>query len=100
MIYDIRHVTTYRYDDVVASARCTLRLLPRAQEGQEVLDSGLDVSPPPVETIERIDSFGNRTTSVRIAAPHRELRVAALAARNRPRGLRDLRYSTCDDLSL
>jgi len=47
VIYDIRHVTTYRYDDVVASARCTLRLLPRAQEGQEVLDSGLDVSPPP-----------------------------------------------------
>ena len=28
MIYDIRHVTTYRYDDSVASARCTLRLLP------------------------------------------------------------------------
>ena len=79
MIYDIRHVTTYRYDDSVASARCTLRLLPRAQEGQEVLDSGLDVSPPPVETIERIDAFGNRTTTVRIAAPHRELRVAALA---------------------
>ena len=57
MIYDIRHVTTYRYDDSVASARCTLRLLPRAQEGQEVLDSGLDVSPPPAETIERIDAF-------------------------------------------
>jgi hypothetical protein len=35
VIYDIRHVTTYRYDDSVASARCTLRLLPRAQEGQE-----------------------------------------------------------------
>jgi hypothetical protein len=30
VIYDIRHVTTYRYDDVVASARCTLRLLPGA----------------------------------------------------------------------
>ena len=44
-----------------------------------MLDSGLDVSPPPVETIERIDAFGNRTTTVRIAAPHRELRVAALA---------------------
>ena len=30
MIYDIRHVTTYRYDAPVTSARCTLRLLPSA----------------------------------------------------------------------
>jgi transglutaminase-like putative cysteine protease len=79
VIYDIRHVTTYRYDAPVASARCTLRLLPRTQTGQTVLDSGLDVSPPPVETSERVDFFGNRTTTVRINAAHRELRVAALS---------------------
>ena len=79
MIYDIRHVTTYRYDAPVASARCTLRLLPRSQTGQTVLDSGLDVSPPPAESSERVDFFGNRITTVRITAAHRELRVAALS---------------------
>ena len=79
MIYDIRHVTTYHYDAPVASARCTLRLLPHVQIGQEVLDSGLDVSPPPAETSERLDYFGNRITTVRIASTHQELRVAALS---------------------
>ena len=39
MIYDIRHVTTYRYDAPVSSARCTLRLLPSDDEGQRVFDS-------------------------------------------------------------
>ncbi len=79
MIYDIRHVTTYHYDAPVASARCTLRLLPHVQMGQDVLDSGLDVSPPPAETAERLDYFGNRITTVRIASTHQELRVAALS---------------------
>ena len=79
MIYDIRHVTTYHYDAPVASARCTLRLLPREQGGQRVLDSGLDVSPPPADMSERRDFFGNRITTVRLANPHQELRVAALA---------------------
>jgi transglutaminase-like putative cysteine protease len=79
VIYDIRHVTTYHYDAPVASARCTLRLLPREQGGQCVLDSGLDVSPPPADMSERRDFFGNRITTVRLANPHQELRVAALA---------------------
>ena len=28
MIYEVRHVTTYRYESTVATSRCTLRLLP------------------------------------------------------------------------
>jgi hypothetical protein len=53
MIYDIRHVTTYRYDAPVTSARCTLRLLPSDDEGQRVFDSGLEVSPAPATISER-----------------------------------------------
>ena len=79
MIYDIRHVTTYRYDSHVASARCTVRLLPRAQDGQRVIDSGLEVSPQPAEKLESLDYFSNRIAVLRIAAAHRELRVAAMA---------------------
>lgn len=79
MIYDIRHVTTYRYDAAVAAAACVMRLLPRAEAGQKVIDSGLDIAPAPAETRERADAFGNRVTSVRIDAPHRELRVSALS---------------------
>ena len=79
MIYDIRHVTTYRYDAAVSSAACVMRLLPRAEAGQRVLDSGLDIAPAPAESRESRDAFGNRVTSVRIDAPHRELRVSALS---------------------
>ncbi len=79
MIYDIRHVTTYRYEAAASSAVCALRLLPREEAGQRVLDSGLDIAPAPAETRERRDAFGNRVTHVRIDAPHRELRVSALS---------------------
>ena len=29
MMYEVRHVTTYRYEALVASSRCAVRLLPR-----------------------------------------------------------------------
>ncbi|OYV32572.1 MAG: transglutaminase [Rhodospirillales bacterium 20-64-7] len=79
MIYDIRHVTTYRYDGPVANARCMLRLVPRDGGGQRVLDSGLEIAPQPAEVLRRKDFFGNAVTSVLVGTSHRELRVAALA---------------------
>ena len=79
MIYDLRHVTTYRYESPVSSTRCTLRLTPRNDGGQVVLDSGLEVAPQPVEFTHRKDFFGNDVSSLLIETPHRELRVAALA---------------------
>ena len=79
MIYDIRHVTTYRYDAPVASARCTLRLLPSNDDGQRVFDSGLEVAPNPSAITERTDFFGTRVANVTIASTHRELRITALS---------------------
>ena len=37
MIYDIRHVTTYEYENPVSFAGCTLRLEPRSGDGQELI---------------------------------------------------------------
>ena len=79
MIYDIRHVTTYRYDAPVASARCTLRLLPADDKGQRIFDSGLEVAPQPASIIQRTDFFGTRIAHVTIASNHRELRITALS---------------------
>ncbi len=79
MIYDIRHVTTYRYDAPVAATRCTLRLLPGDEEGQRVFDSGLEVSPSPATRTDRTDFFGTRVINVTLDAPHRELRITALS---------------------
>ena len=60
MIYEVSHVTRYRYEARVAANTCTLRLLPRSIDGQSVMDSRIDVTPPPKEWNERGDIFGNR----------------------------------------
>lgn len=79
MIYDIRHVTTYKYEGTVAASRCTLRLLPGDDEGQRVFDSGLDVAPIPAQMVERANFFGTRVVTVTIETLHRELRITALS---------------------
>ncbi len=79
MIYEVRHVTTYRYESTVATARCAMRLLPRSEIGQTVIDSGLDIAPAPAVRNEHLDFFGNRVVHAQIETPHRDLRVAALA---------------------
>jgi len=77
MIYDIRHVTTYRYDAPVAAARCTLRLVPAAGDGQRLLGYGLEMTPRPASLAERTDFFGTRVATAVIGGAHRELRITA-----------------------
>lgn len=75
MIYDVRHVTTYGYSRPVPFARCILRLLPRADDGQSVRKSELIVAPRPAERSDSLCFFGNRMTTLTIAKPHRDLKV-------------------------
>jgi transglutaminase-like putative cysteine protease len=75
VIYDIRHVTTYRYDSPVSFARCTLRLEPASGAGQQLISHAVDISPRPVERTVRHDFFGTHTETVLIETPHRTLRI-------------------------
>ena len=75
MIYDIRHVTTYEYENPVSFARCTLRLEPRSGGGQELISHNVEIRPRPVERTVRRDFFGALTESVVIQAAHRNLRI-------------------------
>lgn len=77
MIYDIRHVTTYRYASPVTAARCTLRLAPEEGRGQRVLAHSVAVTPAPSSTLERRGFDGGRSAFVTIAEPHVELRIEA-----------------------
>jgi transglutaminase-like putative cysteine protease len=74
-IYDIRHVTTYSYDSPVSFARCSLRLVPRGGDGQEVLSHSVDIKPRPADRTTRLDFFGTQTENVLIETPHRVLRI-------------------------
>ncbi len=75
MIYDIRHVTSYSYENPVGFARCSLRLEPRDGDGQELISHSVDIRPRPVERTVRRDFFGTHTESVLIEVPHRTLRI-------------------------
>jgi transglutaminase-like putative cysteine protease len=75
VIYDIRHVTTYNYESPVSFARCTLRLVPSAGDGQEVLSHSVDIRPRPADHATRRDFFGIETESVLIETAHRSLRI-------------------------
>jgi transglutaminase-like putative cysteine protease len=75
VIYDIRHVTTYAYESPVSFARCSLRLEPRAGDGQQLLSHTVEIRPRPAERTARYDFFGTHTESVLIETPHRSLRI-------------------------
>jgi transglutaminase-like putative cysteine protease len=79
VIYDIRHVTTYSYARPVPFARCVLRVLPRDDPGQRVVVRELSVKPRPVERFDGTCFFGNLSTTLTIAEPHRDLRIEMLA---------------------
>ena len=77
MIYDVTHLTRYRYGAPVAVNTCVLRLLPRSEGGQQVVAASIEVTPRPQFFNERADSFGNRVVHMRIETPHRELRIVS-----------------------
>lgn len=79
MIYEIRHLTSYAYARPVPFARCILRVLPREGDGQHVVVSQLSVTPRAAERQDGICFFGNRTTTLTIAKPHRELRIETIS---------------------
>jgi transglutaminase-like putative cysteine protease len=75
VIYDIRHVTTYAYENPVSYARCTLRLEPLSGHGQQLVTHHVEIRPRPAERTMRRDFFGTLTESVVIEAAHRNLRI-------------------------
>jgi len=79
LIYDVSHLTRYQYDAPVAVNVCVLRLLPRSEDGQRVLEANVEVTPRPLTLAERADAFGNRVLKLRIETPHRELTLLSRA---------------------
>jgi len=77
VIYDIRHVTTYAYENPVSFARCSLRLEPRSGDGQELISHSVDIRPRPSDRTVRRDFFGTHTESIVIEVAHRHLRIVS-----------------------
>jgi transglutaminase-like putative cysteine protease len=75
MIYDVTHLTRYLYHAPVVSNDCALRLRPREDSGQRVVDYRVEAIPAPRALVERRDAFANWVARLRIETPHKELSI-------------------------
>lgn len=76
-LYRIQHVTSYRHEAPAASAWQTLRLRPRDEPGQTVLDFDLELVPRVHDLASRRDAFGNHLHVFSVRESHLEFHVAA-----------------------
>ena len=77
--YDIRHKTTFSYDEVVSVSHHVLHLAPRRHPQQVCVDSETIVAPlPAVESVGE-DYFGNPVQHLTVQKPHKTLVVDAHA---------------------
>ncbi len=78
MMYRVRHITTYDYQDPVSVSHHVVRLTPRNLAHQTVEFSTIQVTPaPPVTATTHNDYFGNPVTAFTLQEPHERLAVEA-----------------------
>jgi transglutaminase-like putative cysteine protease len=78
MIYQVRHETTYDYDDPVSVSHHVLRLTPRDLPCQHRRTSEIHIVPvPQTHSTIHVDYFGNAVTSFGLQEPHEKLTVTA-----------------------
>jgi len=68
----IRHETCYTYEESVSYSIQSLKLTPRSEPGQRVVNWRIST---PGDRLEQVDPYGNVTHFVTVEAPHRELRI-------------------------
>jgi transglutaminase-like putative cysteine protease len=77
VIYDVRHKTTFTYEDVVSVSHHVLHLTPRQHPRQTCLDTTMLVEPTPAIDSIGQDYFGNPVHFVTVQEPHERLVVDA-----------------------
>ncbi len=77
MIYRVRHVTTYDYDDPVSVSHHILRLSPHNSVRQTCRNSTITITPKPPNKTGHIDYFGNATICFTLLEPHERLVIEA-----------------------
>ncbi len=77
MIYRVRHLTTYTYEDPVSVSHHVLRLTPRDLPGQVCREAQISILPEPAVTTTQRDYFGNVETFFTLQEPHDSLIVEA-----------------------
>jgi transglutaminase-like putative cysteine protease len=76
MLFRIKHVTRYVYEQPASNSHNDVRLTPIDAPDQKLIVFNLDVTPPAAISEYR-DSFGNLTHSIDIRPPHTELVISS-----------------------
>jgi transglutaminase-like putative cysteine protease len=79
MIYDLTHLTRYRYGAPVVVNDCVLRLRPRDEPGQRVIDFRIEAQPAARDWGVREDAFGNSVARLRIETRHTEMSIKSVS---------------------
>jgi transglutaminase-like putative cysteine protease len=77
VIYDIRHKTTFTYEEVVSVSHHVLHLAPRQHVRQRALESAMLIEPAPAVNSNGRDYFGNSVYYLTVQEPHERLVVDA-----------------------
>jgi transglutaminase-like putative cysteine protease len=73
--FQVKHVTTYHYQDKVSSNYGQMHLLPRSLPGQVCLGTDVVIEPRPSKYVQHTDFFGNNVAYFEIMSPHKTLSV-------------------------
>ena len=76
MLFEIRHVTEYEYDEPVRESMMELRLRPRRSLEQRVVNFELELDPR-AQTFDYTDNFGNSVHHFDVPQAHRRLVIIA-----------------------
>ena len=77
MLYEIRHRTTFNYEEMVSVSHHVLHLEPRLHPQQTCLESETSVEPKPAVDSAGQDYFGNPIRHLTVQKPHKQLVVNA-----------------------
>jgi transglutaminase-like putative cysteine protease len=77
MKYQLSHLTRYQYQQPIANSYNLACLQPRTLPYQQVLHSGLQVTPTASSLYTHLDCFGNVRHFIHLQPPHQELSVLA-----------------------
>lgn len=75
MVFNVTHITTFKYNAPVNYCHNIATLRPRNSDGQELMDYKIQINPKPAEISERVDFFGNYITRFSIQTQHDTLKV-------------------------
>ncbi|MEI6492135.1 MAG: transglutaminase N-terminal domain-containing protein, partial [Verrucomicrobiota bacterium] len=74
MLFDVTHLTDYRYSEPVSEAYVEARLTPPHRKEQEILSHRIEFSPG-AGTSDYVDYFGNTATFYSMTLRHERLTV-------------------------